>query len=71
MLFEFNQRAEKIFRMHKRDALAMHIGLRLAVTEHLRAFAREFGARGIDVIHADAEMMNAAPGIAFKKFGDG
>ena len=70
VFFKFNERTEKIFRMDKRDALAMHIVLRFAVTQHLRAFAREIGAQSIYTFHADTQMMNAALGIALEKFGN-
>ena len=56
--------------MHEGNAFAVHIELRFAITQHLRTFAGEIGACGIDVIHADAKMMNATFWVAFEKFRD-
>ena len=71
LFLEFDQCTEKIFGMDKRNTLAMHIVLRFAVAQHLRAFGGEISTLGINVAHAHAKVMHAAFGIAFEKLRHG
>src|SRR5215470_9659042 len=67
-LFDLDQRAGKILGMEEQHRLAMRADLRLAVTEHARAFLDELVTRGEDVDHLVADMMDAAVGVALDEF---
>src|SRR5689334_3992398 len=56
--------------MHEGDALAMHVTLLPALPEHARAFLRVAGGGGGDVVHAQAEMVDASRGVLLEKLRD-
>ena len=67
-LFELDQRAEKILRMHERNAFAMHVRLQRAFAEHAHAFGARGGGCRFDIVDVETKMMNPAVRIAFEKF---
>src|SRR5687767_8021839 len=69
-LFQLHQGAQEVLRVDERDALAVHVALLLARSEHARAFFREPGGRGGHVVHLEAEMVDAARGVALEELRD-
>src|SRR5689334_19071529 len=69
-LLELGQRAAEIFRMQEQHRLAVRSDLRVAVADHTRALRLELIARGQDVGHLVAHVMDAAVGVLFQKLGD-
>src|SRR5262245_2509720 len=70
MLLQLDQRAEEVTGMDEGDALARHVVLRLAATQHAHA-GRAESVHGLrDVIDAETEVMNAALRVAFEELGD-
>src|SRR3954469_11927576 len=57
VLFEFDERAEKIGRVDERNALAGDVVLRLAVAEQTHAACGERMRGPVDVVDAEREMM--------------
>src|SRR5262245_39532839 len=66
-LFELDERAQKILRVHERDAIAVNIVLRLASAEDLRAVRRKRTRGALDAIDVETEVMDAAGRIALEK----
>src|SRR4051812_47053004 len=65
--FELYERTQKILRVHESDALAMDVALG-AFPENAPA-GRGYCPGGlVDVLHAEAEMMDAAIRIALEEF---
>jgi len=54
--------------MHESDAFAVHIAALPALAEHARALLREAGSSRGDIVHVEAEMMDAAARISFEEF---
>ena len=71
VFLKLDQRAQKIPRVHERNALAVHVQLRAPVTEHVHAFGPRTGGCCFNVIDIETEVMHAATGIFFEEFGDG
>jgi hypothetical protein len=70
VFFELHERAEKILRMYESDALAVHVVLRCAVAEGLRALCRECPRSDIDAVDLETEVMDAAFGILLEELRD-
>src|SRR5688500_12010170 len=64
---ELDERPKEIFWMHESNPLAVGVALLLALAQHPRAFLREAGGRGGHVVHLQAEMVDAARGVALEK----
>src|SRR5450830_954313 len=69
MFFEFDQRSQKILRVHKSNALALRVALR-AVAEHAHAFGPDRIRCRRDIVDIEAKMVDAAARIALEEFGD-
>ena len=70
-MLQFDKAAVEIFGVQEQDRLAMGANLRLAIAQHTGAFALELVAGGENVINLETDVMHAAIGIFFEKFGDG
>src|SRR6516164_3507611 len=70
LLFELDQCAQKIAGMEEGDRLAGDVALRLAGAQHAHAVLSERTRGFLDVVDAEAEVMDAALGIALEEFGD-
>src|SRR5215831_4470135 len=68
--FELDQCAEKIAGMEKGDRLAGDVVLRLAGAQHAHAVPSERMRGFLDVVDAEAEVMDAAFRIALEESGD-
>src|SRR5262245_36100657 len=68
VLLELDQCAEKIAGMDERDRFALHIALPPAFAEHADAVLRKSTRDCLDVVDAEAEVMNAPLGIALEEF---
>ena len=70
VFFELHQSAQEIVRMDEGDPFARHIELRRAVAQHADALGGEFAGGGVHIVHAQAEMVDAAARISLQEFRD-
>src|SRR6476659_5508662 len=69
-LLKLGQRAAEVFRMQEQHRLAVRPDLWVAVADHTRALRFELVARGQDVGHLVAHMMDAAVRVLLQELGD-